>query len=250
MSGRTALVVALLATIAVLCVSSAAAGVLAWTYYLQRSELRLTPIYTATYAGENATLAAPSRQRVVFFGDSRVYRWGPRPELSGLETVWRGIGGETTAQMVHRFAPDVLALRPAAVVIQAGINDLVAGVAVGRGALARDAAVANLAAMAAQAREGGATTYLLTIVPPARPPLWRRPVWSDSIYTLVSDANEALRGLASEQIVVVDVGRVLAGSEAALPDPYALDTLHFTPAAYQAMNTELTRALRDRHALQ
>ena len=38
--------------------------------------------------------------------------------------VGRGISGQTTPQMLIRFRPDVIALKPAAVVILAGTNDI------------------------------------------------------------------------------------------------------------------------------
>ena len=81
------------------------------------------------YADANRALApaAPDQARVVFFGDSITDRWS-QPQSGGFfpgrPYVNRGIGGQTTGQMLLRFRADVLSLSPRVVVILAGTNDL------------------------------------------------------------------------------------------------------------------------------
>ena len=81
------------------------------------------------YRDANATTAAPAKgeQRVVFFGDSITDGWDD-PKYGGFfpgkPYVNRGIGGQTTPQMLIRFRPDVIALRPKVLVVLAGTNDL------------------------------------------------------------------------------------------------------------------------------
>lgn len=62
--------------------------------------------------------------RVVFIGDSITDGYRLDEAFPGKPYVNRGISGQTTAQMLVRFYPDVLALKPAAVVIFAGTNDI------------------------------------------------------------------------------------------------------------------------------
>jgi lysophospholipase L1-like esterase len=62
--------------------------------------------------------------RVVFLGDSITDGWRLEESFPGKPYVNRGISGQTTAQMLVRFYPDVLALQPAAVVVFAGTNDI------------------------------------------------------------------------------------------------------------------------------
>lgn len=69
--------------------------------------------------------AAPGDpKRVVFMGDSITDGWKLDQSFPGKPYVNRGIGGQTTAQMLVRFYPDVVALEPAVVVIHAGTNDI------------------------------------------------------------------------------------------------------------------------------
>lgn len=78
------------------------------------------------YAPANAALPppAPGEQRVVFLGDSITDLWNLPKSFPGKPYVNRGIGSQVTAQMVLRFHQDVVALKPAAVVILSGINDI------------------------------------------------------------------------------------------------------------------------------
>ena len=105
------------------------------------------------YAAANAALAAPqsNENRVVFFGDSITDNWS-KPDYGGFfpgkPYVNRGIGGQTTAQMLLRFRADVVELQPKAVVILAGTNDI-AGNA---GAVTLDQVQDNLTSMAELAR--------------------------------------------------------------------------------------------------
>lgn len=62
--------------------------------------------------------------RVVFFGDSITDGWKLDQFFPGKPYVNRGIGGQTTAQMLVRMFPDVIDLKPAAVILLAGTNDI------------------------------------------------------------------------------------------------------------------------------
>ena len=77
------------------------------------------------YRAANAALPPPTPQRIVFFGDSITEQWLKlRPAFFAGDRIDRGIGGQTTRQMIARFRADVIELRPAVVHILAGTNDL------------------------------------------------------------------------------------------------------------------------------
>jgi len=69
----------------------------------------------------------PNEERVVFMGDS-ITDWWIRPESGGFfpgkPYLDRGISGQSTQQMLVRFRPDVVGLKPKLVLILAGTNDL------------------------------------------------------------------------------------------------------------------------------
>jgi lysophospholipase L1-like esterase len=78
------------------------------------------------YREANARLGPPrpGEKRVVFLGDSITDKWDLAASFPGRPYVNRGIGSQVTAQMLLRFHQDVIALRPAAVMILAGTNDV------------------------------------------------------------------------------------------------------------------------------
>ena len=81
------------------------------------------------YQDANAKLSptAKNEKRVVFIGDSITDSWEDSKYggfFPGKPYIARGISGQTTPQMLVRFRADVIALRPAVVVILAGTNDL------------------------------------------------------------------------------------------------------------------------------
>lgn len=62
--------------------------------------------------------------RVVFLGDSITDIWNLEKFFPGKPYVNRGISGQTTPQMLVRMYPDVIDLKPAAVILLAGTNDI------------------------------------------------------------------------------------------------------------------------------
>jgi acyl-CoA thioesterase-1 len=80
----------------------------------------------ARYRDANAALKppAPDENRVVFFGDSITDIWKLEDYFPGQPYLNRGIGGQTTPQMLVRFRQDVIDLHPKVVVVLAGTNDI------------------------------------------------------------------------------------------------------------------------------
>ena len=85
----------------------------------------------AFYAEANAALPLPKPTdppRLIFFGDSITHNWGNKNYSDLFQRkpnyINRGIGGQTTGQMLLRFRADVLALQPKVVVFLGGTNDL------------------------------------------------------------------------------------------------------------------------------
>jgi lysophospholipase L1-like esterase len=84
----------------------------------------------ARYQEENRLLAPPAanERRVVFFGDSITDGWKLNQYFPGKPYINRGISGQITGEMLGRMQADVIALKPQAMLILAGTNDLARGV--------------------------------------------------------------------------------------------------------------------------
>ena len=78
------------------------------------------------YHQDNERLKAQpaDSRRVVFLGDSITDGWKLAQSFPDKPYVNRGIGGQTTPQMLVRMYPDVIDLKPAALIILAGTNDI------------------------------------------------------------------------------------------------------------------------------
>ncbi|HVY90186.1 MAG TPA: GDSL-type esterase/lipase family protein [Hyphomonadaceae bacterium] len=102
--------------------------------------------------------------RVVFMGDSITQNWGlARPGFFNAVNVNRGIAGQTTPQMLLRFNADVIALKPAAVHIMAGVNDIAGNT----GPTTLEDVENNTAAMVELAKAHGIKVILATPLPAA-----------------------------------------------------------------------------------
>ncbi|MBB3773216.1 lysophospholipase L1-like esterase [Angulomicrobium tetraedrale] len=212
-------------------------------FFLERARLRLEPVFDRVFREANAALPQAGTPRLVIFGDSRAVQLrldAPK----GWQRVERAISGETTAQMRYRIAQDVVGLAPRAVVLFAGINDLVAAAALpGQAHAGLDATVANLTDFVRQARAAGIEVVLLTIVRPAAVRLIRWPIWPAGVAELVAAANVRLRALAGPGVTVIDADAMLSGGAAVLPARFATDEVHLSDEANAALRRAILAAL-------
>lgn len=115
------------------------------------------------YREANGKLTAPSATaaRVVFMGDSITDIWKLDKSFPGKPYVNRGIGGQTTPQMLIRFRPDVIDLAPKVVVILAGTNDIAGNT----GPMSLVEIEGNLQTMTELARVHGIHIVLSSVLP-------------------------------------------------------------------------------------
>jgi lysophospholipase L1-like esterase len=112
-------------------------------------------------ANEELKTKAAEAKRVVFLGDSITDMWKLEESFPGEPYVNRGIGGQTTAQMLVRMYPDVIDLKPAAVIILAGTNDI----AQNTGPVTITMVEENLMAITELAEKHGIQVILCSVTP-------------------------------------------------------------------------------------
>ena len=117
----------------------------------------------ARYRDANAALKPPAsgENRVVFFGDSITDMWKLDESFPGKPYINRGIGGQTTPQMLVRFRQDVIDLHPKVVVILAGTNDIAGNT----GPMRLEDIEANYASMAELARAHDIRVIYSSVLP-------------------------------------------------------------------------------------
>ncbi len=216
------------------------------------------------YFTENDTLRKqPSDpKRVVFIGDSITELWNLAESFPGASYVNRGISGQTTPQMLVRMFPDVIALKPAAVVILAGTNDISRAT----GAATAEMVQFNIQAMAQLAAANGIKVVLGAILPtddtPVRPPATTMPRMGpqppagvripprpknsemrppSDILTL----NAWMRDYArASGFTYVDYYSAMVDADGMLRDGLSNDGVHPTPAGYAVMAPLVDAALK------
>lgn len=115
------------------------------------------------YRDANAALKPPAagENRVVFFGDSITDIWKLDESFPGKPYVNRGIGGQTTSQMLVRFRQDVIDLQPKVVVILAGTNDIAGN----SGPISSEDIEANYSSLAELARAHNIRVVFSSVLP-------------------------------------------------------------------------------------
>ena len=115
------------------------------------------------YYADNERLKqlAPEKARVVFLGDSITDGWKLAQYFPGKPYVNRGISGQTTPQMLVRVFPDVIALKPAALLVYAGTNDIAGNTGPSTLTMIED----NLQAITELAQAHGIKVILCSVTP-------------------------------------------------------------------------------------
>jgi len=192
------------------------------------------------YAKDNSELprAAAVRQRVVFMGNSITQAWAPlfAESFPGKPYVGRGISGQTTPQMLVRFRQDVIALKPAVVVILAGTNDIAGNTGPSTLEMIED----NIASMAELAKANGIQVVLCSVLPvydyPWKPGLEPAP----KIVALNAWIKEYAKTHGAEY---ADFHGAMADARQGLPKALAADGVHPTVEGYKVMAPIVERAI-------
>ena len=182
---------------------------------------------------------------LAFYGDSRAAQW-PVPAWLQGRTLNLGIGGQTTEQILGRFDPHVLPLKPRIVLLQAGMNDLKTIPIFPR----REPAIIatckeNLRRIIGRCEEAGIHVIVTTIFPVGAVPLERRPFWSDRVDPAIEEVNGYLRMLASDKVSVFDSAKHLTGPDGRLVPEYGRDLLHLSAAGYEVLNAAFEKEMKE-----
>lgn len=196
--------------------------------------------WLARYREENAALLAAKTQiDVVFMGDSITEGWSQKtPALFSQGRVNRGISGQTTPQMLVRFRPDVIELKPRVVHIMAGTNDIAGNT----GPSTPEMMQANLMSMVELAQAHKIAVILASIPPASRFP------WRPGLETAekIAAMNEWLKGYAAGRgIVHADYYAAMANESGGMKPGLANDEVHPTAEGYEVMNPIAETAIRE-----
>ena len=185
------------------------------------------------YAEVNKQLPAKQKneKRVVFIGNSITEGWyKAHPDWFKSNNYFgRGIGGQTSPQMLLRFHADVIDLQADVVVINAGTNDI----AENTGKYHFSYTLGCIKSMAEVARANGIKVILTSVLPHDRFS-WRPEVGNP--VNKIEELNKAIKAYAdANKIPYVDYNKEMRKPDGGMKDELSKDGVHPYPDAYLIM---------------
>ena len=188
----------------------------------------------ARYRDANEKLGAPAsgENRVVFFGDSITDIWHLDESFPGKPYVNRGIGGQTTSQMLVRFRQDVIDLHPKVVVILAGTNDIAGNT----GPISNQDIEANLASLAELAHAHNIKVVYSSVLPVHNYTDKSKDFFAQRPMSRILALNDWLKDYcANNGIIYLDYFPALVDDKGLLKKDLADDGLHPNAAGFKIM---------------
>jgi lysophospholipase L1-like esterase len=199
----------------------------------------------ARYRDANAALKppAPGENRVVFFGDSITDGWRLDEYFPGKPNVNRGIGGQTTPQMLIRFHQDVIELHPKVVVILAGTNDIAGNT----GPMRLEDIEADYASMADIARANNIRVVFSSVLPVHNYTPQSVNMYAGRSPAKILELNRWLKTYVAEHsgCIYLDYFSAMVDDKGLLKRDLAEDGLHPNAAGYKIMAPLAEAAIRD-----
>jgi lysophospholipase L1-like esterase len=191
-------------------------------------------------ANDSLRPPAPGERRVVFMGNSITDGWARYfPAMfPGKPYIGRGIGGQTTPQMLVRFRQDVIALKPAVVVLLAGINDIAGNTGPSSLEMIED----NLTSMTELAKANGIRVVLSSVLPAYDFP-WRRGLQPAPKVVALNAWMKAYAARAG--VVYLDYFTAMADGRQGLRSDLTYDGVHPTEAGYRVMAPLAEKAIQE-----
>lgn len=193
------------------------------------------------FKDDNAKLPAPkaNEHRVVFMGNSITEGWINHDPgfFSGKPYINRGISGQTTPQMLVRFRPDVINLKPEVVVILAGTNDIAGNT----GPSTLEMIMDNLISMTELAKVNHIKVILCSVLPAFDYP-WKPGLEpAEKIVSL----NKMIKAYADTHgVEYLDFFSSMADERNGMKAAYTQDGVHPTLAGYKVMDPLMEKAIQ------
>tara|TARA_Y100001934_G_C12376079_1_gene789276 strand:- start:2907 stop:3545 length:639 start_codon:yes stop_codon:yes gene_type:complete len=184
-------------------------------------------------------LPRPGEKRVVFMGDSITEEWSNLyPNyFNDKGYVNRGIGGQTTPQMLIRFKPDVIDLKPEIVVILAGTNDIAGNTGPSTVKMITD----NIFSMVEIARAHQIKVVLSSILPVYEYE-WAKDIKDPP--SIIHSVNDILKQYTKDHgLAYLDYFSSMVDEKLGLNPEYTYDGVHPNQVGYELMSLLAERVL-------
>lgn len=193
------------------------------------------------YTAENETIHSVSgKVKVIFYGNSITRNWYQlHPDFfRNHGFIGRGIGGQTSSELLVRMRQDVLDLNPQVVVIMCGTNDI----AQNNGTISLEHTMGNIISMCELARANKIRPVLCSVLPA------RSFRWNPYVYDApeqISALNALIEAYAKQnKITYVDYYNTMVDQDGGLRKGLSNDEVHPTEQGYEVMEPIILKALR------
>ena len=190
------------------------------------------------YAELNKKVVKPTK--VVFMGNSITDRWRNRVDSAFFDNngfVCRGIGGQTSSEMLVRFQADVINLKPKVVVLCAGTNDI----AQNNGIIALENVMQNIISMCELAKFHNIKPILASVLPASQFNWHKELTPAQEIIKL----NGMIKKYADQNgILYVDYHSAMKDDKNGMPEKYSKDGCHPNKDGYEIMKPIILKAIR------
>lgn len=205
--------------------------ILLFVFIFCATALQAQDITKAANLQRYATANAEFTKKVVFIGNSITQGWADsRPDFFTLNNyIGRGIGGQTSPQLLLRFRQDVINLNPAAVVINIGTNDI----AQNTGEYVPAFTMSCIQSMAELAHYNGIKVILSSVTPAGEYP-WRKEI--TNVVQKIDALNAMIKAYAeSKGFAYIDYNAAMRDGKGAMIKEYTTDEVHVTAKGYEVM---------------
>lgn len=189
---------------------------------------------------EEANKSVKTTPKAVFMGNSITEGWWGNDAqfFNKHQFLGRGISGQTSSQMLVRFRADVIDLKPEAVVILAGTNDI----AQNTGYISLENILGNIISMTELAKAHNIRVLLCSVLP-AYDFGWRPGLEPAS---KIAKLNKMIKEYADKnKLTYVDYYSSMVDERGGLPEKYSKDGVHPTLEGYKVMEKIVLDALAD-----
>ncbi len=188
-------------------------------------------------SNEAVKLSAMRKKKVVFMGDSITEFWNNFDSVfADKPYINRGISGQTTPQMLARFRADVIALKPAVVVLLAGINDI----AENTGPISVENIYGNIISMIQLAKANNIKPIICSVLP-ANQFNWRPQI--NPAFKVIELNKLLLQYCKQHNITYVDYYTKMVDDQMGLDKKFTNDGVHPIAAGYQFMEPIIVAAI-------
>lgn len=194
------------------------------------------------YKKENLEIGLPKKgeKRVIFLGSSIFEFWKQKdPEYFNKNAyVDRGISGQISPQLLIRFRQDVIDLKPKAVIILAGSNDLAGN----KGHVSNKTILDNIKTMTELAKKHRIKVILCKYLPVYEYP-WNKNL--KNVADQIISLNEEIVAYAKrEKLNILDYFTPLADEKNGQKAEYTTDGVHPNLAGYKVMEIVTDEAVK------